>query len=331
MSFGNGLLSLKVMGKLATATLLFLIAGLLALGSNSVVAAQATKLVFVRNGNIWVAYSNGTGAQQLTFSGQDRQPALSADGRWVAFTSGRAKDSGFGQIFLMLAGGGDLKPFRPQGMAGAENPAFAPDGLSLVFVGLSNLIVQKGREDEQARATMSVSLAELKSGQVRQIKKHPHTNLDFGYIYEAPVMSADGHLVAYQQSGSDVSGGFEVVNLKGERLFRLPADPQEGTPYWRPRFSPDGKEILCYSPATMEGQADFIFLVDVATQEKRQITEGARPTFVEEGRAIVFERRPPEYKLLGEERSRADLWRLELTPGAVAQKIINDGAQPAGQ
>lgn len=310
--------------------LIFLILFLL-LVSAPVALAAATKLVFVRGGNIWLANADGTGARQLTSSGQDRQPALSPDGLWVAFTSGRGKDSGFGQIFLVPASGGEVKAFRPHGMAAAENPFFSPDGKSLLFVGLSHLIVQKTTDDEQAQATMSVSLANLQGDQVRQIIRHPDTALDFGYIYAAPALSPDGCLVAYQQSGSDVSGGFGVLDLKGEKIFRFPVDPKEVTPYWRPSFSADGKEILCYSPGITEDQADLIYLVDLATKNKRLIAEGSKPTFVEGGTAIVFERRPAEHRLLGEDQAKTDLWRLELAKGAKPRKIINDGAQPAGQ
>ena len=284
--------------------------------------------MFVRHGNIWIADTYGMGARQLTTSGQDRQPALSPDGRWVAYTSGWGTDSGFGQIFLIPADGGEVQAFRPLGMAGAESPGFSPDGKSLVFVGLSHLIVEKTSGDDQARATMSVSLADLNGGPVTQIVSNPDTILDFGYIYGAPVLSPDGRLVAYQESGSDVSGGFVVLNLKGERLFRFPTESDVATPFWRPRFSPDGQEILCYSPAITEGKADFIYLVNLVNGQIKKVTEGARPTYVEGGKAIVFERRPSELGRIEAGAGSSDLWRLELNPGARPRKILLDGQQP---
>lgn len=292
-------------------------------------AADQGKMAFMRGGNIWVANSDGNGARQLTRSTQNRHPALSPDGRLVAFTSGMAPNSGYGRIFLIPSQGGQAQPLRSPGFQGGEHPAFSPDGKSLVFVGLSGLKIKKEKGGDLTFATMSVAIADLDGGGVRRIISQPNTMLDTGYIYSNPAFSADGKLIAYQESGSDVSGGFVVMNLKGGRVFRFPRNPKDATPYWRPQFSPDGKRVLCYSPATSEDQVDTVYLVDLSTGGKTKITEGSKPTFVDRGRAIVFEKWPRNrWQATGPQAP--DLWRLELTPGAKAQKIITDGLEPAG-
>ncbi len=80
---------------------------------------------------------------QLTYSYRDQRPALSPDGKWVAFYSGAGEDTGFGQIFMIPSQGGLVRQFRHPDLQGAEYPAFSPDGGSLLLVGLSDLRVKK--------------------------------------------------------------------------------------------------------------------------------------------------------------------------------------------
>jgi Tol biopolymer transport system component len=298
-------------------------------GSTALAAEQA-RLAFVRGGNIWIADSDGANARQLTHSRRDRGPAVSPDGKWVAFYSGVGEETGFGQIFLIPSQGGIIQQFRHPEIQGGEHPAFSADGKSLLFVGLSDLKVKKERGSELSFATMSLSLADLASGAVRRIISNPNTLLDTGYIYSNPAFSADGRLIAYQESGSDVSGGFEVLNLQGKRMVRFPKNSREATPYWRPQFSPDGQEILCYSPATDSGKEDAVFLVNLASGRKTMLALGSQPTYVDHGKAIVYERWPQNRWVPGA-AVKPDLWRLELKPGAGPQKIIAAAGEPAGQ
>jgi Tol biopolymer transport system component len=305
------------------------VAGLLAWGGAAPAAATG-KLAFVRGGNIWVANSDGSGAWQLTYSHRDQGPALSPDGKWVAFYSGVGEDTGYGQVFMIPSQGGVVQQFRHPDLQGAEHPAFSPDGGSLVLVGLSHLQVKDQHGAEQAFATMSICIADLKTGELRRIISRANTPLDKGYVYEAPVFAPDGSRIAYQKSGSDVSGGFVVINLKGKPVFRFPKSRRDPTPYWRPQFSRDGGQILCFSPAAAEGEMDLVYLVDLEGGKTTRLTEGSNPCFVERGKAIVFERWPRE-RWTSPATATPDLWRLELTAGARPRKILADASQPAGQ
>ena len=298
--------------------------------------AGASKLVFVRGGNVWIANTDGTEARQLTFYDPDKHtalaPALSPDGQWVAF-SVHQKGS-YRQLYLLPSSGGPVKPVRPTGIGAAWDPSFSPDGKSLLFAGMSQNRVEKRDGYEVSYATMSVSLMDLEKGRVRHIVSKPDIVLDVsGNVYAKPSFSPDGQMIAYQVSLSDVSGGFYVVNLQGKTVFKFPRDPQDSDPYWRPRFSPDGKEILCYSPATSEGggsvknQQDQIYLVNMATQQARRITGGWNPTFVDGGKAIVYEVWPPErWERVRNSMVKPDLWRLHMAPDAQPRKILTDAS-----
>jgi Tol biopolymer transport system component len=297
--------------------------------------AGTGKLVFVRGGNVWIANTDGTEARQLTISEPGKSntlgPALAPDGQWVAFSLPQPGPDK--QLYLLSSSGGAAKLLRPKGIEAAWSPCFSPDSKSLLFVGMSQRRVDKKYAD-LSYATMSISLLDLKNGRVRHIVCSPDTSLNAGRVYANPSLSPDGQMVAYQHSGSDVSGGFYVVNRQGKTIFKFPQDPQNSDPYWRPQFSPDGKEILCYAPPTssrndaIENQGDNIYLVNMATRQARRIAAGWDPTFVDGGKAIVYEGWSPDRWKIG---YKPDLWRLDLAPGAQPRMILTDAAEPAGQ
>ncbi|EAT58821.1 TolB family protein [Chlorobium ferrooxidans] len=286
-------------------------------------------VAFVRKGNIWIARLDGSGQRQLTGSGRDTHPALSPDGKEVAFCRRTETeiypDTGFGQLFMVETKGGTPRKVRFEGVLAAEDPAFSPDGKSLLFVGLSELRRAGKKGELQAFATMSITIGESRTGKCRPVVQRKNSMLDAGYIYSNPAFSPDGKSILWQESGSDVSGGFAIIDLNGKRLFRYPLKGSDFTPYWRPALSSDGHRILCYSPATTEAAVDTIHLINRRTQRKILVTSGTNPVFIRNGSAILFER--------GENRwssnASSNLWLLALQPGAVAKQIITDASEPA--
>jgi len=294
----------------------------------SISPGTAETLAFVRGGNIWVAGVDGSGARQLTSSGQDEgRPAVSPDGQWVAFQRATRTKQGFVMHLMRApAGGGAAQPVSFKGVQEGWSPSFTLDGKQLIFVGLTDKRTEK---DGETTATVFIALGDLASGEVKSLAKAANHPVDFGYLYEAPVLSPDGGLIAYQESGTDVSGGFVILGAAGKRLKRFPPGKEDYTPYWRPQFTRDGKEILCYSPVTSEGQVNRIYLVNLATLAKREVTRGLNPTFVEQGRAIVFERYR-QGEGLSTDNVPVDLWYLPLN-GGEPKKILEDVRFPGGQ
>ena len=184
---------------------------------------------------------DGTGERRLTDFGVCGGPSLSPDGKQVAFHCRGDQDiypdTGFGQIYLVETAGGEPRRMKFDGILAAEHPAFSPDGKSLVFVGLSE-VRKQGKEDEaQVFATMSVSIADIQTGKTQAVLRHKNAMLDAGYIYSNPAFSPDGQWILWQQSGSDVSGGFPITDLKGKTLFRFPSKGEDPTPYWGPSLA----------------------------------------------------------------------------------------------
>jgi Tol biopolymer transport system component len=301
------------------------------IAGNAMASESAGEMVaFVRQGNIWVARVDGTGERRLTDFGTCGGPSLSPDGKQAAFHCRGDQDiypdTGFGQIYLVETAGGEPRRLKFEGVLAAEHPAFSPDGKSLVFVGLSE-VRKQGKDDEaQVFATMSVSIADIPSGKTRAVLRHKNSMLDAGYVYSNPAFSPDGQWILWQQSGSDVSGGFAITDLKGKALFRFPSKGDDPMPYWGPSLATDGQKVLCYSPATSDTTEDTIYVVDRKTGKMAEVTTGASPAFVRSGTAIVFERWTNRWT----EKASSNLWLLELKPGASPRRIITDASEPAG-
>lgn len=289
-------------------------------GRGSPAAGAVQSIAFIREGNVWIADIQGTAVSQLTFSGADASPALSPDGKWVAYHSGSDERTGFGHLYRVPSTGGVPQRIPLSGMEGGEDPSFSPDGRRIVFVGMSEVSRKRTRGFDGVQATMSIALLDLDTGVVQRIISRKNVLLDAGYLFGHPSLSPDGRLIAYQHSGSDVSGGFSVMDRSGKRVFRFPQSRSDSTPYWGPRFSADGQRILCYSPATSEDQIDTIFLIDMKTGLKRRITEGSRPLFVDNGRSIIFERWRNTWHT--KSPATSTLWHLDLRAGAQPKRIL---------
>ena len=287
--------------------------------ANAPASEAVNRFVFIRNGNVWIANFDGTSVKQITFSGKDASPVLSPDGKWISYHSGSDERTGFGYLYMVPFTGEQPQRLSLQGMEGGEHPYFSPDGRSIVFVGMSDVREKNTKGFNAVYATMSVAVLDPKTGVTQRIASRKNVLLDTGYVFSHPSFSPDGRLIAYQHSGSDVSGGFSVIDLSGKTVFSFPKSGSDPTPYWRPQFNPDGKQILCYSPATSEDMIDTIFMIDMKTGLKRRITVGSNPSLVDNGRSIVFERWLDKWSPEG--NAKSDLWYLELRDGGQPRKI----------
>ncbi|MFZ2087025.1 MAG: hypothetical protein WAU47_00495 [Desulfobaccales bacterium] len=292
-------------------------------------AVESSQLAFIRGDQLWLANSDGTGARQLTTSGVAVSPALSRDGQWVAWVAYADSEQKKGAIHLAPTGGGPVKTLKIPSISEAWSPAFTPDGKKLALVTRFNVRTRTVEGEKQEYATHAVSLVDLDTGQVRHVVKTPNHFIEAGDLYTNLAVSPDCRFIAYQESGTDVSGGFVVRNLDGKKLLRYPKNPEDYNPFWRPTFSPDGSQMLCFSMATTGGEKTYIYLVNLKTLEARRLAEGYYPTFVDGGRAVVFERWT-DTGLTGKDATRIDLWRLDLTPDAEPRLILENAEKPAG-
>lgn len=300
--------------------------------------SAAETIAFVRHGNVWIAQLNGEKERQISNLENCGRPSISGDGSKISFycRSGvvaeqtqqkdLAYEPGFGQIYLVNITKGKPQQLSFDGLLAAESPSFSSDGQQLVFVGLSEVRTDQKENYSQIFATMSINIADLSTGKTRKIIEHRNAMLDTGYIYSHPSFSPDGKSILWQHSGSDVSGGFTIMNLDGKISFQFPIDTEDPSPYWGPSLTRDGQKVLCFSPAVSDNLEDRIYFVDRKTGEATIITTGVNPAFVKNGTAIIFERRENRWT----ENASSNLWILELTPGASPRKIIVNASEPTG-
>lgn len=282
----------------------------------------------MRGDALWACDTEGNGQRLVaSFDGlSPSTPALSPDGAFAAVAAGLEETTGLAHIYLVPMAGGAPKRLFLTGITGAKSPAFSPDGKYLAVVAASD--VQKDA-DGMTFATMSISLVAPTGGSVISVFSAPETLLDTGYVYNNPTFAPDWNQgkgrLAYQSSGSDVSGGFVILDQNGNEIYAYPTDQADYSPYWRPQFFPDGRRVLVWSPAIQEGGANQIFIIDTKNGEKSLLTEGTRPALVDKGTAVVFQRCSDTWS----EKDCA-LWRIDLQQDATPYLLVKGAKSPSG-
>ena len=199
----------------------------------------------------------------LTYSGHDRAPAASPDGRIVAFTSDR---DGTAKIWLKEIGGGGEAALT----TGPDDFArFAPDGSQVVFIRTAG-----NRQDAYRMAIVG--------GEPRKLVED---------VTEADWAPEGSRIAALRR----VSGG---AGSTSSVLLLLAADggvPREvtrvpGRQLLHPRWSADGRKIIC-SETGSGGAVKSFFVLDVETGKVRELPTGltglSSPAWVGETDRIV--------------------------------------------
>jgi len=204
----------------------------------------------------------------------DLMPALSPDGKWIAYVSRANKNY---DIWVKPAAGGLATPLTTH-TSDDYSPAWSPDGKSLAFI---------SRRDD---AEGDLYWLELKHGE-GTITPGKTKLLKHNLQREAhPAFSPDGKKIAFSLG---TAGQEQIWIYEIKTQHKYPLTKLGGT---QPAWSPDGKQLaIASSTPNLRGQQIFIISVDSTTvdRQREQITfagDNGFPSWSPDGQKILVQR-----------------------------------------
>ena len=241
----------------------------------------------------------------------DRLRASVREGTWLAFDLSKDRTNIafdlLGQLWIMPAGGGAARAITDavRDTADDGDPAFAPDGKSLVFAG-----ERAGRP--------GLWRLELATGRIDRLTTAPQWD-------DQPAWSPDGRSVAFVRQvaelrGDEIVGGawLHLVDVPTGNVRRLGAGADGRTSIRGPAWSADGRTLYVVAPrrsysATVVG--GVLWSVDIATGRAAPVGDSAltvlAPSPSPDGRALAY--------VSSDSLGRPQLWVRPLGTGAPRQ------------
>lgn len=287
--------------------------------SSGFVTRRASFIIFslvaiaALGGSGWFFLEKNTGSPEARFRvspftrlpGKELQPAVSPDGRKVAFLW----DQGNGQppdIYVQSASeAASVQITREEGHY--SSPAWSPDGHALAFMRIG-------------RSATEVLIKSLENGAERQVARFMPPN--YGFQYRLLDWSPDGQWLAVSHTDSpDKPNGLFLVNVATGEKKPLTKPEQMVGGDMDPHFSPDGRIITFIRHIQRSHQE--LYSISTAGGQPRQLTADAKqisghdwlPNWSGEGGKIVFASdRGGEFRLW---KLRADASSPEKNPQPV--------------
>jgi Tol biopolymer transport system component len=244
-------------------------------------------------------------------------PALSANGRWVAYEAAAgnlnfAKRYGEMQIFLRDLASGRTATISPGRVpASFYNPAISADGRLVAY------------ESSSSRGgALGLLVSDRRQGTLARM---PHPAGTSGDLSE-PALSADGRVLAFTAVDAQGHSAVFVRDLRARRTARVSAPGQEA---YEPALSRDGRLIAF---TTGEG-ATRVVLADRTTGRSETIAPlqnaGAsayEPSISADGARVAFSLRTPGRGTLVYVRDRAERTTTLASRASGADGPPGDGA-----
>ncbi len=232
-------------------------------------------------------------------NGQSRDSAISGDGRYVVFVSGAsdlvAKDTNTkDDVFArdLQTGTTALVSVKPDGSDsgnGASGLAsVSADGKAVCFQSLATDLVAGISDPNNAN---DVFLRDLITGSTKLVSVAQSGASAGNRESSLPLVSPDGHYVAFSSSASDLVGGgllgsarLFLRDVATQKTTLLPPDENRGQGLFA--FSADSRWLV-YQPSTLSR----VFAADLVAQTNLLVcTNCTRPSVSADGRYVAYER-----------------------------------------
>jgi serine/threonine protein kinase len=278
-------------------------------GTNPNLSGDGARLVFERGPEIWTAAADGSGARRIdgvptrSFFSVSASPALSPDGRWIAYFQQMEGPNGDLAV-IPLAGG--TPRLLTHDLREAGSPAWTPDGSAILFW-------------SKRAGSRTLWRVPVRGGSPMPITTGAGEDAD-------PAVTADGRQIIYTNQHN--SGSLVVQDLRtSERREML----ERRVIPWMPRGSPTDDRIAFFQEI---GPDIHIFTVRADGTDLRQITFGAdewdiHPSWSPDGQFIYYYRAlPPPYSF--RKIPAASGTSSEVVPGWRWERNMHGHVDPSG-
>lgn len=268
------------------------------------IGQRAGSMVAMLAGLPLSACASGPVLSQLTVTpaSEERQPAWSPDGKWIAFAAAPIGSSNeTPDLWLASADGKTTRRLTHDAFLDGS-PCWSPDGTRLAF--------RSWREDRVSR----IWILSLKDSSITQLTHEAGRTTN-------PAWSPDGATIAYYgvESGNEQVWALPAA---GGSSWRLTHHPEQS---WNPAWSPDGSEIV-YSRYQNQSTGGALFVMPRegdgdAGERARPLTHRADhrwdrfPSWSPDGRWIAFA--ATDLKL------NWDIW-LVSADGAIEERLTEE-------
>ncbi|MBK9169154.1 MAG: PD40 domain-containing protein [Bryobacterales bacterium] len=256
-----------------------------------------SKIYFISNrtgsDEIWSMDSDGSNQKQFTtYKSLTITPAVSPDGRFIAFTT---YAGGNPAIVVHSLETGRRLPFYNQVASMNATPDFSPDGERIYF-------------SSTASGYAQIYSARRDGSDLRRLS-------DFRAVEVSPKISPKGGEVVFV-SGRSGPAQIYRMNLDGANVERLTSGEGEAS---NPAWHPNG-QVIAFSWSRGFEPGNFnVFIMDVTSRQFNQLTHGAgrneNPVWAPDGRHIVF---------ASNRSGRSQVWTM-LADGTDLRQLTTQG------